>query len=40
MYMGFMGTIWYVFMISKTKEKPSIDPTKYFSDEIRITGNI
>ena len=40
MYLGFASTLWYIVLVKLIKSKASIDRSVFFSEEVRVGGNI
>ncbi len=40
MYLGFGSTLWYIVLVKLIKSKASIDRSVFFSEEVRVGGNI
>jgi hypothetical protein len=40
MYVGFIGTLWYIIFIKLIRKQSIIDRTIIFSQEVKVEGNI
>jgi hypothetical protein len=40
MYLGYVGTLWYITLIKLIRETSIIDRTIIFSQEVKVEGNI